>query len=357
MSEADRDISEDIVAAVRAAAAAGTPLSIEGSGSKRFMGRAVQAEPLATSAHRGILGYAPTELTLTARAGTPLAEIRQALAGNGQYLPFDPPAFGENATLGGTIACGLSGPRRPYAGAARDYVLGTRIVNGSGELLRFGGEVMKNVAGYDLSRLMTGAMGTLGVLLDISLKVLPEPGAQRTLSFELSAQEAIRRANEWAARPLPLTAVAHVDGRMLVRLSATAGGVEHAARMLGGEPLADDDDFWRDWREHRHAFFAGDAPLWRLSVPATSAPLELSGESAIDWGGALRWLRSDLPAETIRALTGGVGGHATLLRAGPAGNETPFHPLPEGLHRLHQRLKASLDPQRVLNRGRMYADL
>ncbi len=357
MNAADNDSSERIAAEVRAAADAGTALAIVGGNSKHFLGRHVQATPLAVADHRGILAYEATELTLTARAGTPLHEVEQTLAAQGQHLPFEPPAFGETATLGGTIACGLSGPRRPYAGAARDFVLGARIVNGHGEILRFGGAVMKNVAGYDLSRLMVGAMGTLGVLLDVSLKVLPRPACERTLQFDLPAADAIRRANEWAARPLPLSAVVHIDGRLLVRLSATPGGVEHATRLLGGEPLEDDERFWQDWREQRHAFFADERPLWRLSVPATTEALALAGECAIDWGGALRWLRSDAPAEEIRAVVRRAGGHATLLRAGPHADDTPFQPLDEALQRLHQRLKMALDPRRVLNPGRLYADL
>ena len=357
MGESTNDLREEIASAVRVAAAAGTPLEIRGGGTKSFLGRAATGMPLELGEHRGIVSYAATELTLTARAGTRLSELQAELAANGQWLPFDPPAFGAEATLGGTIACGLSGPRRPYAGAARDFVLGTRIVNGRGEILRLGGEVIKNVAGYDLSRLMTGAMGTLGVLLDVSLKVLPRPVAEQTLVFELDAATALTRANQWAARPLPLDAIVHLDGRLYVRLAASAAGVEHAVKLLGGERLDDGRRLWDDWREQRHAFFAGDTPLWRLSMPSTAPPLQVEGDCAIDWGGGLRWLRSRAEVADIRAEARRAGGHAMLFRAGDTPNDQPCHPLDDGLRLLHQRLKESLDPQRVLNRGRMYADL
>ena len=221
----DADWTESLCARVRSAADAGTPLAVTGGGSKDFFGRITQAEPFDVSGHRGIVSYEPTELVLSARGGTPLAEVHAALSEHGQMLAFEPPAFGETATLGGTIATGLSGPARPYAGAARDFVLGTRVLNGKGEALRFGGEVMKNVAGYDVSRLMTGACGTLGVLLEVSLKVLPRPAEVRTVAFETSAREAIERCNAWAARPFPVTGACHDGKRLHVRLAGTARGV------------------------------------------------------------------------------------------------------------------------------------
>ena len=231
----DADLTEPLSARIRAAADDGTPLAIAGGGTKDFLGRITQAERFDVSAHRGIVTYEPTELVLSARGGTPLAEVRAALAEKGQTLAFEPPAFGEAATIGGAVAAGLSGPARPYAGAARDFVLGTRVLNGRGEALRFGGEVMKNVAGYDVSRLMTGAFGTLGVLLEVSLKVLPRPARVHTLAFETSAEDAIARCNAWAAKPLPITGACHHDGRLYVRLAGTEGGIAAAADALGGE--------------------------------------------------------------------------------------------------------------------------
>ena len=289
---------------------------------------------------------------LSARGGTPLAEVTAALDERGQMLAFEPPSFGAQATIGGTIATGLSGPARPYAGAARDFVLGTRVLNGKGEVLRFGGEVMKNVAGYDVSRLMTGACGTLGVLLDVSLKVLPLPAVSRTLAFDVTAAEAIERCNAWAATPVPVTGACHDGERLRIRLSGTAGGVEAAARALGGETL-DGDAFWTALREQTLPFFTGAGEVWRVSVPPGAEPIRIGGDVLVDWGGALRWLRTDTPADEVRAAAERAGGHATLFRGGDRTREV-FHPLPPAVRRLHERLKAAFDPRGIFNPGRMY---
>lgn len=351
------DESERLQQAVRAAIAAKRPLAIRGGGSKAFLGRAPVGEPLDVAGHNGVVNYQPKELVLTARGGTTLEEIESALADQGQMLPFEPPRFGLGATLGGTIACGLSGPARPYLGAARDLVLGARVLTGRGEILRFGGEVMKNVAGYDVSRLMTGAYGTLGVLLDVSLKVLPVPAATRTLSQERDPAQAIELMNRWAGRPLPITATCYDGERLYVRLAGAEQGVAQAAADIGGEPLAGAESFWRDKiREQGHGFFAGDAPLWRLSVPQAAPPLALPGKQLVEWGGAQRWLRSDAPAESIREVVARVGGHTRLFRGGDRSGEV-FHPLPPALMTLHRRLKQAFDPAGVLNPGRLYAGL
>ena len=348
---------------VRAAVADGRPLALVGNGTKSFLGRTAVGEPLALGGHRGILSYQPTELVITARAGTPLGEIESALAEHGQMLSFEPPHFadparGPDATLGGTIACGLSGPARASAGAARDLVLGARILTGRAEVLRFGGEVMKNVAGYDLSRLMVGAMGTLGVLLDVSLKVLPIPPATLSLVQECDTETALARMLDWAALPLPVSATCFDGERLWVRLSGAGQGVREAAERIGGEPVADDlaADFWREQvREQRADFFAGDLPLWRLSVPAAAPALGLSGPQWIEWGGALRWLRSEESPGHIRAAVAAVGGQATLFRGGDRGGEI-MHPLPAALLQLQRRLKAAFDPRGILNPGRLYPD-
>jgi glycolate oxidase FAD binding subunit len=340
---------------MRQAAAEGAPLDIVGGASKSFLGRITQSESFDVSAHRGIISYEPTELVITARAGTPLSEIEAVLGDSGQMLAFEPPHFGATATLGGTIATGLSGPRRPYAGAARDFVLGIKLLSGEGNTLDFGGQVIKNVAGYDISRLMVGAMGTLGVLLEVSLKVLPLPGKTASVEFSMDAATAIERLNAWAAQPLPLSAAYHHKDKLFVRLSGTAGGVEQAIRRLGGAAV-EDASRWHALREHELDHFDTDMPLWRLSVPPATPPLALPGEVLMDWGGALRWLKSQAPAEEIHAAVAKIGGHATLYRNGDRQGEV-FHPLPRPLLDLHKRLKASFDPKGILNRGRMYAEL
>ena len=350
---------------IRAAADAKRPLNICGSGSKVFYGNPSTGEALDVTAYRGIIEYEPTELVITARAGTPLAEIEAAMREQGQMLGFEPPHFGGNATLGGCIAAGLSGPRRPYAGSARDFVLGVRILDGRGTDLSFGGQVMKNVAGYDVSRLITGSLGTLGVILEVSLKALPLPPAETTLCREQTQAEALTLMNEWAGKPLPITATCHVDGRLYVRLAGATPAVHSAAAKLGGETVADGAAFWQGIRDQRHAFFNDDAPLWRLSLLSTTPELALSGPQLIEWGGALRWLRSSNDAASgamsIRKAARGGDGHATRFRGGKLqGGEArtgAFHPLPSAMLKLHKRIKLAMDPAGILNPGRMYPEL
>jgi glycolate oxidase FAD binding subunit len=346
------DHTSKLTARVQAAHAAGTPLRIAGSGSKAWLGRRVEGEVLSMAEHLGILSYEPTELVLTARAGTPLAEIEAALAEKGQCLAFEPPHYGDAATLGGTIACNLSGPGRPYLGAARDFVLGTRILNGKGELLRFGGEVMKNVAGYDVSRLMAGAQGTLGVLLEISLKVLPQPRAETTLALEMGAATAVARFNAWAGQPLPVSATCHDGERAYVRLAGAEAAVEEASRRLGGERIEDGAEYWAALREQRHPFFQAAGTLWRLSLPPASRLDASLGSQVIDWGGAQRWVFSEQPLwETAAA----AGGHATRYRGtDPA---QVFQPLTPTMLALQRRIKAAFDPKGILNPGRLYPEL
>jgi len=344
----DADLSNSLADTVRAAAAARTALAIRGGQTKQFHTGTCHGTPLDVRPHRGIVSYEPTELVITARAGTPLAEIDAALAAYQQMLGFEPPHFGKAATLGGTIACGFSGPRRPYAGSARDFVLGTRIINGRGEILKFGGQVMKNVAGYDLSRLMAGSFGTLAVLLEVSLKVLPRPATEMTLGFQTGAADAIGRMNTWAGLPLPLSAAAHSGDTLYIRLSGAESAVRAAHTRLGGEPVANGDAFWHDLREHQQPFFHGSVPLWRLSLPPAAPMPALAGAWLIDWGGAQRWLKSDTPAAEIHRQASAAGGYATLFR-GP--RETPGRetPLAEPLRRLQENLKQSLDPAGIFN--------
>jgi len=353
----NHDLTETLQTRLHTAIKAGTPLEIRGGGSKRGLGRTPAGEPLEVADHAGIVNYQPKELVVTARCGTTLETLETTLAEQGQLLPFEPPRLGPNATLGGTIACGLSGPARPYAGAARDLVLGVRILNGRGQVLRFGGEVMKNVAGYDLSRLMTGAYGTLGLLLEVSLKVMPIPEAQRTLVQEHPPDEAIQLMNAWAGAPLPVTATGHDGERLYIRLAGAAEAVAQAAKTIGGETLEDQEDFWRTRiREQGHNFFAGEAPLWRLSLPSAAAHLNLPGKQLIEWGGAQRWYRGEVTMSTIRATATAVGGQATLFRGGGRDGEV-FQPLTPPLMTIHRNLKRAFDPQGLLNPGRLFAEL
>ena len=351
------DSSAQLIDQVRAAAAGAGGLCIRGGGGKNFYGQALQGELLDTRAHTGVVGYEPTELVITARCGTPLAEIEAELARQGQMFAFEPPHFGSDATLGGAVAAGLSGPRRASAGALRDFVLGVKILDGRGEVLRFGGQVMKNVAGYDVSRLMAGSLGTLGVILEVSLKTQPLPATELTLLLEMPESKAIDTLNQWAGRPLPISASAWNDGDLGVRLSGAVAAVVAAAEKLGGDRVepAQALRFWRDMREHSDPFFNNDKPLWRLSVPSNAPPLDLPGEQLIEWNGALRWLASNAEPRQIRESAAKAGGHATLFRGGDKAAGV-FHPLGAPLMTIHRRLKETFDPRGVFNRGRMYAD-
>jgi len=348
-------------AQIRAASLARSPLTIRGGGTKDFYGEARIGDVLDISAYAGIVDYDPTELVVTARAGTRLSDIVRTLRASGQMLPCEPPAFGANATLGGAVAAGLSGPRRPYAGAMRDIVLGVRMFDGRGQDLSFGGRVMKNVAGFDLPRLLTGSLGTLGVLTEISLKCIPLPKVEATRVVECAASDAIRMTNEWSGKPLPVSATCHRAGALTVRLSGAAPAVDAAARLIGGTALPEADAFWEGIREQTDAWFAdaraAGAPLWRLSVKASAPHVDLGGEQLIEWSGALRWLVADERADPVRvrAFARDNGGHATLFRAADK-SVGAFHPLPATLHELHRRLKAVFDPAGILNPGRLYPD-
>ena len=343
-----------LIERVRAAYESGTPLVIQGSGSKAFYGNAGGGEILDTRGVDGIVDYQPKELVLTARAGTTLAKIEALLDAHDQMLAFEPPRFGGAGTLGGSLAAGLSGPRRPYAGAVRDFVLGLRLIDGSGQPLRFGGQVIKNVAGYDVSRLMVGALGTLGVVTEVSLKVLPRPASELTLQFELDEAGALRTMNQWAGQPLPLSASSWHAGLLTLRLSGATAAVRAAHAKLGGEALEDATAFWQRLRDHATPFF-DKRPLWRLATKPTAAPLGLDAPQWIEWGGALRWLAADLPAAALRRAAQAAGGHATLFR-GDAPLDGVFTPLAPALATLHARLKQRFDPRGILNRGRLYPD-
>lgn len=338
------------------AGASRAPLRLRGGGSKDWYGQQLAGTVMDTRAHAGIVDYEPTELVITARCGTPLVEIEAALAQRNQMLAFEPPHFGPGATVGGMVACGLSGPRRASAGALRDFVLGAKLMDGAGEVLAFGGQVMKNVAGYDVSRLLAGSLGTLGLILEVSLKVLPRPVREASLRFTLGEIEALVRLNEWAGQPLPISASCWCDGLLTLRLSGADAAVAGALRKLGGEQVADGPAFWDDLREQRHAFFDGAASIWRLSLPPAASALILRGQQLIEWGGGQRWLKVDADAaaaQAIRRSVAAAGGHASLFRGGDK-SVGVFHPLAPALCRVHQRLKLAFDPNAIFNPGRMY---
>ena len=351
----DQDFSAQLQERVKQAKAAATPLRIRGGGSKDFYGREPMGELLDVSAHQGIVNYEPTELVVTARAGTSLRLLEQTLAEANQMLPYEPPHFADSATLGGSIACNLSGPRRPYAGAARDFVLGSRVLNGRGEILSFGGEVMKNVAGYDVSRLMCGALGTLGVLLELSLKVLPKAESDLTLVYQTRLEDALETLQDWRQKPFPISASCFDGENLTVRLSGEDRAVQAARKLLGGDIHVESESFWRKLREQQHGFFATNKPLWRISLAPDKPPLDVDGKWLYEWGGAQRWLMSETEPAIIREATVKAGGHATLFRGGD--RTQVFQPLPDGLMAIHRLLKSAFDPQGIFNPGRMYEGL
>jgi glycolate oxidase FAD binding subunit len=353
----DRDATSDLASQVRQATADRQPLRIVGGDTKAFYGRRPQGAPLETRGHAGILSHDPAELVITARGGTPLLEVEAQLASHGQRLPFEPPHFGANATLGGTVACGLAGPARAWMGPLSDFVLGARVLTGDGRVLRFGGEVMKNVAGYDVARLMAGSLGILGVLLDVSLKVLPLPAGERTFTLELDEARALERVAELARGALPLSASGWTDGRLYLRFEGSEATLDVVQRTVGGEVVPQSRNFWASLREQTHPFFAGPQPLWRCTVPPLAPPLALGGATLIEWNGAQRWCRCE-PGVAAFDAAGAAGGHATLFRNGPSpGLGDVFAPLARPVMRLHRELKRAFDPAGILNPGRMYAEL
>jgi glycolate oxidase FAD binding subunit len=333
------------------------PLRLCGAGTKDFYGESCEGAPLDLTGYRGVLEYEPSELVLTARCGTPLSEIETLLTAERQFLAFEPPPLGGDPTIGGVIAAGLSGPRRSHAGAARDFVLGAVLLGVDGGVLHFGGKVMKNVAGFDVSRLLCGSLGVLGPILEVSLKVMPLPREEQTLRFELSETAALAAFNRWAGQPLPVSATAWWNGVATLRLSGAPSALRAARTQLGGEPLepAAAAAWWRELRSQRHALFGPVPSLWRLSLPSSTAPLALEGARLIEWGGALRWYASELPASEVRRIATAAGGTALHWRGGTAGSR--FHPLRAPVLTIHRRLKERFDPHGIFNLNRLVAGL
>ena len=335
-----------------------SPLRIKGNGTKDWYGQSLQGEVLDTTAYSGIIAYDPTELVITARAGTSLREIGKALSEKNQMLAFEPPRFDGLATIGGIVASGLSGPRRQAVGAVRDFVLGAVLMDGKADVLHFGGQVMKNVAGYDVSRLLTGSMGNLGLILEVSIKVLPRPVAQQSLQFAMTQEQALHQLNVWGGQPLPLSASCWHNGLLAIRLSGAQAAVDAAIKKMGGDALPEPEKFWDRLREQEHAFFDGvmqdkEHGLWRLSVPSVAPVLNLQGQQCIEWGGAQRWLKTSASASAVRAAAEQAGGHATLFKGGDK-SVGVFHPLQPGVERIHRNLKNAFDPAGIFNPGRMF---
>ena len=393
---ADPTAIEGLIDAVREASASGTPLALRGAGTKAWYGHRLEGRSLDVRSHRGIVDYEPSELVVVARSGTALEEIEQLLAGDRQMLPFEPPRFaaagapapdGEDAlsramasarhgaTLGGAIASGLSGPRRMAVGAARDFVLGTRLIDGQGRHLSFGGRVMKNVAGYDVSRVLAGSLGTLGIITEVALKVLPQPAARITLTFLLDEATALDRLNQWAGQPIAITASAWTSpdadapsGRLAIRLEGSEAAVQAGIRRIGGVTMdaLQADALWSDLREQTHRYFerrAPDLPQWRLALPSSAPPLDATAlaftEQLIEWGGAQRWIATRAEPALVREAAGRLGGHAVLWRASDALKDRcgVFAPPSAPSLAIHRRLKAEFDPHRIFNRGRLYPEL
>jgi len=348
-----KDQSEELIHDVNQAVRDNEHLQIVGRGTKEFLGRVTSGIRLDVSQHIGIISYEPAELILTVRAGTLLSEVRETLASAHQCLLFDPPDYGRSSTIGGTVAAGLAGPGRPYSGSVRDFVLGLTSINGAGEHLHFGGQVMKNVAGYDVSRLMVGAMGTLGPILDISFKVMPMPESSETMLYEISEPAAISKISTLSRKPWPFSGACYLDGKLRIRLSGSAGSVLAAVSELGGERIGDDSTFWRDLRDQNLPFFDQEGALWRVNVLPNTPQMDLSGSVLIDWGGAQRWLISEAPDDVIRGSVVRAGGHASRFRGGDREGDV-FHPLSRPLQMLHRRIKETFDPFYLFNRGRMY---
>lgn len=348
MADRTRELQQSVLQAIDNQ----TPLVIRGGGSKDFLSPTSTDNTLSTASHEGIISYQPTELVLTARASTRLTDIEAALAEAGQMLPFEPPHFSDEATFGGAIASGLSGPIRPYTGSARDFVLGCKIINGKGQILQFGGQVMKNVAGYDVSRLMVGAMGTLGLLLEISIKVLPAYPEQLCLVQPREHRDALRFMRILSSQSLPITGLAYDGENVRLRLAGATTAVKAAGRKLGGERHSH-DDFWLALKEQSHRFFQGQQPLWRLSLPPATPWLDQAEKQLLDWGGGLRWFKSHEKPGRIFQLAADLGGHAQLFRGAKPG-QPRSQTMSSVMQALHRNIKLSFDPQQIFNPGSPY---
>ena len=354
----NNDISDNLQDQVASALNDKTSLRISAGNSKSFYGNNVSAQDIDTLEHKGIVEYQPSELVVTVRSGTLLSELEAELKSNKQMLAFEPPQHNENTTIGGVIACGLSGPRRAACGSARDFVLGTTIINGKAQKCRFGGQVMKNVAGYDASRLMVGAQGTLGLILDISLKVLPINETEISVKLKIELQDASNTIQRWIRQGLPVSASCFLKDTLYIRLGSTHSAVKQSLNIISRDFDIEeiDNNFWLQIKNQTHDFFTRTQNLWRCSHQATTEIYEEAGEQLIEWNGALRWIHSD---NNLYSIAGEFNGHAQRY---PIANDVKavtdiFHPLQPVALKIHQRLKHAFDPENILNPERLYTDL
>lgn len=348
------DLTQQLIEQVNDALNEKRALQIIAGGSKAFMGRDVSGHGLSLKEHSGVVSYQPVELVLTVRAGTSLTEIEQVLAENNQELAFEPPHFAGNATIGGTLACNQSGPGRPWLGSVRDHVLGVKLINGKAEHLNFGGQVMKNVAGYDVSRLQAGAMGTLGVMTEISLKVLPKAEAVQTLCWSMSASEALGFMNQLAGSPKPITAACWIEGSLYIRFAGEAAAVEATVKQWQEESQPVDESIWKQLAEKQLNWFQPELPLWRFSVNSAAEITAIDQEVILDWGGAQRWYQGDADKAEFETLASLAGGQVQLYSGGNRQDEV-MHELPVAVQMLQRRLKQSFDPEAIFNPGRLYS--
>lgn len=355
MQEIDKvDIEAELATQVAAVAAGGGAVEILGGGSKRFYGEPVEGLAVEVATHSGVIDYDPAELVITLRAGCRLADVEALLAQNRQMFGFEPPHFAPQATIGGMVASGLAGPRRGFAGSIRDFVLGAKMLDGRGEVLQFGGRVIKNVAGFDLSRLLAGSLGTLGIILEVSIRVVPMFASEATLAFEHTSVDAhIRWINELGSQPYPISASAWHAGRSCVRLSASEQGVEQASADLDGERVEFD---WSALREQNHAFFDPEKPLTCVSLPPATADVVAGRAQLIEWGGARRWLSGEVDIEALRQQASGLGGGVCAFRDHGA-EVAVFQPLAPAMLKLQRSIKSSFDPAGIFNPGKIYAGL
>ncbi|MCL4111506.1 UNVERIFIED_CONTAM: hypothetical protein GTU68_002290 [Idotea baltica] len=356
------DISLALQNIVKEAIKTKSPLYIHGGNSKLFYGNSVSASPLDVSPHTGIIAYDPTELCITVRAGTLLSDLEKIVESKNQILPFDPPQYTPNATIGGALAAGISGPRRAYTGSARDAILGVKIINGEGEIVTFGGQVMKNVAGYDLSRMMVRSQGTLGVILEVSIRLLPKSKSEITISLEGSQSFALSYFQSIKMQQLPISATAWFNDQTYLRLSGSEQVLTHHLNKISDEmqvrTIDDGLNFWTEIRDHKHHFFGRmDKPLWRLSLPPASEEItQMNDNQLIEWGGAQRWVNTNTPANIIQSSANSRKGYATLFN-GDIPEVACFPRLDVNLMKLHKQLKRNMDPHGIFNIGRMYVGL